>query len=305
MQGLPPIGLVGLGNMGGAIAERLLACGAVLHIHDPSPTASAVAAEAGAIAHASPRAVADHATIVAGCVPTVSVARSIAIGDEGLIAGRSITTYLEFSTVGPDAAEEMADLFGAGGIGYVDAAVSGGRGPALRGELSVMLAGAPASRAVVLPVIEAIAANIFVIGDVAGQAQTMKLINNILCAANIATSFEALTMGTRFGLDPATMIEVIQASSGRSTGLNEPRASAILSRRFDSGPRIGVLQKDIGLALDLARARGFPLHATPALLGVAELWNRAAATGMGGADIAELITLVEEAAGQGVRAKAL
>lgn len=296
MSSASEAGLIGLGNMGGAIAERWLACGVALHVHDPDPSVCAHAEALGAVVHPSPRSVADAVPIVAACLPTVAIARSIIEGADGLGGGDRLTHYIEFSTVGPAAAQDMTVLLATHDVRYVDAAVSGGRAPALQGALSIMLAGPPADRETVMPLIALLAGRIFTIGDRPGQAQAMKLVNNILCAANIATSFEALAVGSRLGLDPAIMIDVIQNSSGRSTGLNEPRASAILSRRYDSGPRIGVLHKDVGLALDLAALAGFPATTLPALHGVAQLWNEAADAGMNGSDIAELIRLVEEKA---------
>lgn len=290
-------GFIGLGNMGGAIAERLLRQGVELHIFDVNAAAVGRAAAIGAIVHESPCAVADAAETMFGCLPTVAVARDVLFGKDGVIEGKAVRRYLEMSTVGPKAAAAHATATAEYGITLIDAAVSGGAAAALDGTLAIILAGDPAELAAADPLLAAISAKRFMIGDRAGQAQAMKLVNNLLAAANMATSFEALTLGVGMGLDPAAMVEVINAGSGRNTGLVERRVTAILSRRFDSGPKIALLAKDIELAFEHATEIGFPLEAAPALSGMAELWRRAVAGGMAGDDVSALIRVVEDQAG--------
>ncbi|MDB5687667.1 MAG: hypothetical protein JWR77_2256 [Rhizorhabdus sp.] len=296
-------GFVGLGNMGGAIAERLLAQGVELHVHDPSLAASDRAAALGATLHGSPRAVADAAETVFGCLPTVAVARHVLLGADGIIEGTMVRRYLEMSTIGPAAAAQHAAAIAERGLAFVDAAVSGGAAAAISGTLAIILAGDADALAAAAPLLGLISDRRFPIGERAGQAQAMKLVNNLLAAANMATSFEALTLGVGMGLDPAAMVEVINAGSGRNTGLVDRRVAAILSRRFDSGPKIALLAKDIELAFDHATAVGFPLAAAPALGGMAELWRRAVAAGMAGDDVSALIRVVEDQAGLCVRGK--
>src|SRR3546814_2897009 len=132
----------------------------------------------------------------------------------------------------------------------------------------------------------------------------MKLINNIVAAANRASAFEALVLGRKLGLDGAEMINVLNAGSARSMALVERRASAILSGQFDSGPRIGLLHKDVQLALDAATEVGLSLKAIPTLDGAAQLWAEAERLGMAGQDVSALIRVVEERAGVTVRSDA-
>lgn len=294
-------GFVGLGNMGGAIAERLLRQGVALDIYDPDPVACGRAQVLGATLHGSPRAVADVAETVFCCLPTVAIAHEVALGTDGVAGGSVVMRYVEMSTVGPMAAAAQAEALADHGVAFVDAAVSGGAAAALAGNLAIILAGAAEEIAEMEPLLAAISDRRFVVGERAGQAQAMKLVNNLLAAANMATSFEALTIGVGMGLDPAVMVEVINAGSGRNTGLVERRVAAILSGRFDSGPKIGLLAKDIALAFDHAREVGFPLDAAPALTGMAELWQRAVSAGMTNDDVSALIRLVEDRSGFHVR----
>jgi 3-hydroxyisobutyrate dehydrogenase len=292
------IGLLGLGNMGLALARRLLGQGATLHVYDPNRQALDRAQALGAIAHGSCRAVGDTAQILIACVPTVDISADVATQ---AAAGTAVRYYVEMSTIGPDAATALERLLGTKSIGFIDAAVSGGAEAAIAGTLAIMVAGRPESVSAVRTVLDRISGQVFVIGERAGQAQAMKLVNNLLAAANMANAFEALVLGVKLGLDPATMVTVINAGSGRSMALVERRSRAILSGRFDSGPKIALLHKDIGLALEAAQASGFPLAHAPSLMGAATLWQRAVAQGMAADDVSALIRVVENAAGAVVR----
>jgi 3-hydroxyisobutyrate dehydrogenase len=293
------VGLLGLGNMGFALAQRLLSQGARLHVYDPDQPTMLRAQSLGAIAHSSCRAVADEAGVVLACVPTVEISAAVAAQ---AATGAAIRHYIEMSTIGPDAARSLQEICDANAIGFIDAAVSGGAASANAGTLAIMVSGRAACLVAVRTVLERISSRIFVIGEQAGQAQSMKLINNLLAAANMANAFEALVLGVKLGLDATTMVQVINAGSGRSMALADRRVNAIMSRRFDSGPKIALLHKDIGLAFDVARAHGFPLAATPSLTGAASLWERAAARGMAEEDVTALIRVVEDASGVVVEA---
>jgi len=289
------VGLIGLGNMGGAIAERLLAKGVELYVCDLDREARERASAQGAVICDLPSDVADHAPTVIGCLPTVTAAESILSGPDGVLRGQAISCYVEMSTIGPISAAQHAAR-AEGRCSFIDAAISGGSAAAAAGELVIMLAGAPDALAGIAPLVDILSSRHFVVGDKPGQAQAMKLVNNLLAAANMANSFEALTLGVAMGLRPERIVEVVNVSSGQNTGLVDRRVKAILSRRFDSGPKIDLLVKDIDLAFKQAAAIEFPVSALPSLAGMAQLWNRAAANGMGTEDVSALIRVVEQAA---------
>lgn len=289
------IGLIGLGNMGGAIAQRLLGQSVDLYVCDLDREACERARQQGAVVCELPCDVADSAATVIGCLPTVTAAEKVLAGADGALRGQAIRWYVEMSTIGPASAAAHAARV-EGRCSFIDAAVSGGSGAAAAGELVIMLAGAPDALAEIAPVVDILSSRHFVVGDKPGQAQAMKLVNNLLAAANMANSFEALTLGVAMGLQPERIVEIVNVSSGRNTGLVDRRVNAILSRRFDSGPKIDLLVKDIDLAFRQAAAIDFPVDALPSLSGMAELWNRAAANGMGMDDVSALIRVVEMAA---------
>jgi len=293
------VGLLGLGNMGAALGERLLDTGIEVLAYDLNAEAAARLAGHGAVIAVSARQVADQAAVVIASLPSVAASHAVAAEVAG---GSSVRHYVETSTIGPDAAREIGGMMQRNGICFIDAAVSGGAPVARKGELAMMLAGDDASLAAVRPLLSRLSASMFEIGTEPGQAQLMKLVNNIVTAANMASAFEALILGTRLGLNPAMVVDVLNAGSARSMALVERRANAILSGRFDSGPKIALLQKDVQLALDAASAAGFPLEAIPTLHGAAELWADADKAGMAGQDVSALIRIVEDKAGVVARA---
>lgn len=304
MAGLAKVGFIGLGNMGGAIAERLLRSGAVsLHVFDRDAAVRERLASLGAVAHTSSRAVADAATLVFACLPSVQACRATWFEEGGVVGGQAVRCCVEMSTIGPAAMREIASRLETGGLAVLDAPVSGGAAGALKGTLAIMVSGTAAAREAAAPVLAALSPKVFTISDRAGDAQTMKLVNNLLAAANMATSFEALVMGVKLGLKPETIVEVVNAGSGRNTGMDDRKTGAILSRRFEGLGKIALLEKDIGLAFEVAREAGFPLDAAPAFAGMARLWERAVEQGMAGEDVSALVKVVERQASVEVRGR--
>jgi 3-hydroxyisobutyrate dehydrogenase-like beta-hydroxyacid dehydrogenase len=306
MGDITSVGFIGLGNMGGAIAERLARSGAVeLHVFDRNLAAAERLAPLGAIVQQNARAIAEAAQCVITCLPTVEAAQAALFGQDGVMdadtGARKVRYCIEMSTIGPEAMRAIALRASEHGIGLLDAPVSGGAAGALKGTLAIMISGAPDVREAVAPVLAAISPNVFNISDAPGDAQIMKLVNNLLAAANMATSFEALVLGVKLGLAPEKIVEVVNASSGRNTGMDDRKTGAILSRRFEGLGKIALLEKDIGLAFRVADEAGFPLDAMPAFGGMAQLWQRAVAQGMSAEDVSALVKVVEQAAGIEVR----
>ena len=303
---LEKVGFIGLGNMGGAIAERLARSGAVaLQVIDRKPAAAQGLVALGAVAHVCARAVADVASIVFTCLPTLEASEAAMFGAEGLLGGSMMRCCVEMSTIGPAGMAAIARRFALAGIDVLDAPVSGGAAGALKGTLAIMIAAPAAVRERVAPVLAAISPKVFTISDLPGDAQNMKLVNNLLAAANMASSFEALALGVKLGLAPEKIVEVVNAGSGRNTGMDDRKTGAILARRFEGLGKISLLEKDIRLAFEVAVAAGFPVEAMPSFGGMARLWQRAVEQGMSGEDVSALVKVVErdvdvEVRGQGV-----
>jgi 3-hydroxyisobutyrate dehydrogenase-like beta-hydroxyacid dehydrogenase len=292
------IGFVGLGRMGAAIAERFLASGFPLTVHDLDPKNIAPFAAAGASVVASPREVADVAEFVFSCLPTTKASLEVALGTDGIVHGAATQVYVDTSTIGMKVAREIADGLPPS-IGFVDAPVSGGPPGARNGTLSTMASGARNHFDRVAPYLSVMARNVFYIGEMPGQAQIAKLINNHLSSAGRLATFEGLVLALKAGLDLRALVDVINVSSGRNYTTTDKVPAAILSGTFKFGARLANSIKDETLLLEEAEALGVPLWVAPRLL---ETLKKAAADGYLDQDSMLLIQYMGEQAGIDVRA---
>jgi 3-hydroxyisobutyrate dehydrogenase-like beta-hydroxyacid dehydrogenase len=253
------LGFIGIGDMGGPMAGRLLDAGFSLVVHDVRDAATAPLAARGAEIAASPKAVADAVDTVIVSLPTPDVVRHVALGADGIIHGAKVQNYIDLSTTGAVIATEVANALNARDIACLDSPVSGGVRGAEAGTLALMVSGPRALYDAMVPAFEAIGKNLFYLGDAPGLGQTMKLTNNYLSAtANIATA-EALVMGVKAGLDPAVMVDVFNASSGRNDSTMNKVPKSILNRRFDKSMKQRLLYKDVKLCMSEAEAMDVPM----------------------------------------------
>ena len=299
MDDVTRIGFLGLGQMGAPMAERLFGPDLRLHVFDPRPEAVAPFAERGAVACGSPREMADAAGVVLACLPSGEVSEAVALGPEGVVHGHAIRLYAEMSTIGRPAVERIAAGLAARGIATVDTPITGGPPGARAGTLALMVAGAADAVATLRPFLERIGKRLFVLGERPGQGQVMKLVNNLLIAANMVSALEALAMGAKAGLDPDAMVDVLNAGTGRSFVTTDMMPS-VLSRRFGFGAAISVVDKDVHLGLEEARALGVPMWGVEQ---AARVWRFAATQGMAQDDISELARLMEGWAGAEIRGR--
>ena len=288
-----PIGFVGLGQMGGPMSRRLLAAGYELVVHDLRAEAVEDLVAAGAEAAKSPAEVAGRAELVLVSLPTPEVVRAVALGPDGLIHGGALRTYVDLSTTGQAVAVEVAAALAERGVTTLDAPVSGGVRGAINGTLAVMVAGAAAELERVRPLLE-VFGRVFHVGERPGLGQLMKLANNFLSATAIVATAEAVVLGVKGGLDPATMLAVINASTGRNTASEDKFPRQILSGNYAAGFTAGLLTKDLGLCAAAAEALGVPM---PVAALVHAQWQRAVAELGAEADITRIVALVERAAG--------
>jgi len=288
------IGFVGLGAMGAPISEAIAAGGHALVVHDRDARALEAAVAAGAVAAPSARAVADAAEVVFVSLPTPDVVREVACGDGGLAGGGAMRTYVDISTTGAVVAAEVAAKLASQGIDVLDAPVSGGVAGARARTLAVIAAGEPHVFERMRPLLELFGGNVFHVGDAPGQGQTAKLLNNLLSATATAITSEAVTMGLAAGLDPATLLGVFNAGTGRNMATAHKFPAHVLTRRFDSGFRLELMAKDLELCMAEARGRQVPM-----LLGglVQQIWTLARTQSASDADHTEIVRLFERWAG--------
>lgn len=291
-------GFIGLGAMGSRLARRIVNGGPPLVVHDlnAEPVASLVAL--GATEAKSPRAMADAASTVFLCMPSLEDAEQVMFGDNGLVHGKVIATIVDFSTTGSVFANKVAATLKARGIEYFVAPISGGLSGAENGTLAVICSGAPKVLERLRPAFAMLGKNIFYCGAAPGLAQTMKLVNNILSSTAFAVTCEALVFGTKAGLDPDMMNAVFNASTGRNNSTLGKVPKGILPRTFDHGSKTAITAKDVELCIEEADALGVEMTVAKAARG---LWRHAISQGAAQDDNTTLIKFLEEPAGVIVR----
>jgi 3-hydroxyisobutyrate dehydrogenase-like beta-hydroxyacid dehydrogenase len=287
------IGFIGLGNMGAPMARRLIAAGHKLVVYDTRNDAVAPLLALGAQVASSPADVSDRVETVMASLPSLQVSKKVALEEGGVIHGKRIKRFVDLSTTGSRVAAEICAVLAKKNIVQIDSPVSGGVGGAAKGTLAVMVSGPQADIDVVKDALS-VFGTVFVIGHKPGMAQTMKLANNFLSATAMAATSEAVAMGVKAGLDPAVMIDVINAGSGRTTASTGKFPNAILPRTFDAGFATALMLKDVRLCLEEAKALGVPSDVMSA---VARLWELTAAEIGPDKDFTTIIQPVERRAG--------
>jgi 3-hydroxyisobutyrate dehydrogenase len=257
-MGNETFGFVGVGRMGGLMTARLLETGQRVLVYDTSRDAVAEMEKRGAQGAESALAVANAAETVFLSLPNPEIVQRATLGPGGPIEGGRVRRVVDFSTIGPRMAGLVADALAACNIAYVDAPVSGGLKGAREGTLAVMVSCPKAVYAEVETILKTFGKS-FLLGERAGQAQTMKLANNLLAAAAIAVTSEAMVMGVKAGLDPKVMLEVINAGTGRNSASQDKFPRSVLPGTFDFGFATGLSYKDVRLCIDEAEALGVPM----------------------------------------------
>ena len=268
----PSLGFAGVGKMGGLMAARLIEAGHPLIVFDTNDGAVEPLVKAGAIRAKTITELADRAEIVLASLPTPDVVHEVALGPGGIAEGRSTKLFVDLSTTGPRVARMVAEGLAARGITAVDCPVSGGLAGARNGTLALMVSCPVAAYERLRDLLAVLGKPIFV-GETPGAAQTMKLANNLLAACAVAISSEAFVFGVKGGLDPKTMCEVFNESSGRNTATLDKFPRSVLPGTFDFGFSTALAYKDVKLCLDEAEALGVPTpvgNAVRHILGVTQ-----------------------------------
>lgn len=284
------VGFLGLGRMGAPMARNLVGQVETLVVHDLHPPSVGALAAEGAQAAGSAAALGERCDVVFLSLPTPGIVRE-AVAE--IIAGGSPRVICDLSTSGPKLAQELHDTLGPRGVASFDAPVSGGIRGAEQGTLAIMVGGPEALYPEIEPLLRHIGKP-FYMGDTPGAGQVAKLANNLLSLAAIATTAEAMTLAIKAGLDPARMIEVLNAGTGANSATRDKWPRAVLPRTFDFGFSAQLSLKDTRLALDEAAAMGVPLPTGERL---AALLDRTLATYGDDADFTAMAKVVEADAG--------
>ncbi|GAA4884748.1 NAD(P)-dependent oxidoreductase [Actinomycetospora straminea] len=262
------VGFVGLGHMGTPMASRLVDAGATVRAYDASPDARAAFAAAvpGATVVDTAADTATGAEAVLLCLPDSDVVEAVVAE---LDAARVI---VDMSSSEPLRTRALAEQLADTGRVLVDAPVSGGVSGARAGTLAVMVGGPDDVVADLEPLLAAMGRPRHV-GPV-GAGHALKALNNLMSAAHLVASSEAVLVGEEFGLDPAVMLEVVNGSSGRSGSTENKWPNHILPGTYGAGFGLGLMVKDIHIALDLAASTSVPTRHAAATVA---LWDEALA----------------------------
>jgi 2-hydroxy-3-oxopropionate reductase len=253
----------------------------------------------GAVAAASPRAVAARSDIVITVVPDSPDVEAVVLGPDGALSGaRPGMLIMDCSTVDPAASQRIGAAVREAGGRFVDAGMGRSSKEADEGRLIFMVGATPEDFAAVKPLLEACGTDIFHCGG-PGAGITVKVINNLLAASILAADMEALVLGAKAGVDPEKIVQVLSGGLARC-GVLENRGQRVVKRDFAPGFRIRLHYKDLNIIREAGRAFGVPL---PASALAHELFGAAMAAGRGELDHSGVVTILEDLARTEVKKK--
>ncbi len=282
------LGFIGLGIMGAPMAGHLLAAGHTVYLNTRSAIPPALL-DAGGRSCASAKEVAEKADIIFMMLPDTPDVEAVLFGDNGVAAGLSKgKTVVDMSSISPVDTKAFAKKINALGCQYMDAPVSGGEVGAKAASLTIMVGAEEATFNTLLPLLQLMGKNITLVGS-NGDGQTCKVANQIIVALNIAAVGEALLFASKAGADPAKVRQALMGGFAASRIL-EVHGERMVKRTFNPGFRIGLHQKDLGLALNGAKALGLAL---PQTAGAAQLMQVCAANGLQNLDHSALVRALE------------
>src|SRR3989339_594847 len=253
------VGLIGLGAMGSGMAGSLPRHGCKVHVFDVRAEVAQAFVAQGGVACGSPAELAAHCKVIVSVVVNAAQTEAVLFGDQGCAAAMPPgSVFVMCSTVDPNWSIALEARLAKLGILYVDAPISGGAAKAASGQMTMMTAATPEAYAAVGPLLDAMASNVYRLGDKAGAGSKVKIINQLLAGVHIAAAAEAMALGLREGVDAAALYDVITHSAGNSW-MFENRMAHVLAGDYTPLSAVDIFVKDLGLVLDVARATKFPL----------------------------------------------
>jgi 3-hydroxyisobutyrate dehydrogenase len=253
------VGVIGLGAMGSGMARSLRRDGHAVRVFDVRAEAAQAFAADGGVACATLIELARQCQVIVSVVVNAAQTEAVLFGEGGCASAMAPgSVFVMCSTVDPNWSIALEARLTTLGILYLDAPISGGAAKAASGEMTMMTAGVPAAYAAVGPLLDAMAAKVYRLGDCAGAGSKVKIINQLLAGVHIAAAAEAMALGLREGVDAAALYEVITHSAGNSW-MFENRMAHVLAADYTPLSAVDIFVKDLGLVLDVARATKFPL----------------------------------------------
>ena len=287
-------GFIGTGSMGAPLAANILDQEKSLVAYDINLEATVKLAEKQARIVNSPVAVADESDLVFACMPSIESFRTVVAGDEGVIHGKLMKTFVNLGTMGTEAVAEMEETLAANGIPMLDSPITGGVQRAWDADITVITSGPQAVYDQVEPFLKAFARDIHYVGDKVGQAQIAKVCNNIMSFTNMVIGLEALTLASKGGVDPQKVLDVINSGSGQNSATLTKIPNFVMKGNFNMQAPLHIIAKDAMLWRMESERLEVPQGVASATY---QTIQQALAMGLRGGDLSEIVKVIERAAG--------
>lgn len=285
------VGFIGLGIMGKPMAENLIEAGYDLVAYNR--TREKAEELEGATVAGSPKEVAARSDVVITMLPDSPQVEEVLVGEDGVLEGvKDGALIVDMSTISPVVTEELAARAEEKGASMLDAPVSGGDVGAIEGTLSIMVGGSEEDFGRALPLFEVMGGTVTHVGP-SGTGQVVKAANQIVVALTIEAVSEALVLGSKGGVAPEKILDVLGGGLAGNKVM-EVKREKLLSHSFDPGFKVELHHKDLGIALAAGREYGVTLPVTAV---VDQMLQDLIARGRGDRDHSALLTLVEESSG--------
>jgi 2-hydroxy-3-oxopropionate reductase len=284
------VGFIGLGIMGKPMARNLLEAGVELTVYNRSPEKARGLGEAGATVATSPKEVAQTSDVIITMLPDSPQVKEVVAGENGVLEGIGEGSLIvDMSTISPVVTEELAEAVKKKGASMLDAPVSGGDVGAIEGTLSIMVGGEDSDFERARPLFEAMGKTVTHVGPV-GAGQVTKAANQVVVALTIEAVAEALVLGSRGGVSPEKILDVLSGGLAGNKVI-EVKREKFLSHTFDPGFRSELHHKDLGIALAAGREYGVVLPVTAI---VDQMLLSMKKKGWGGEDHSALLRVIED-----------
>jgi len=291
------IGFIGLGIMGQPMALNLLKAGHKLTVYNRSTGKTEPLKAAGAQVASTPGAAAKNAEFVIIIVTDSAAVEEVVLGKDGVLAAIAAgATVMDSSTISPVVSRKLACHVAGKGASWLDAAVTGSKHGAEKGELTFMVGGDRQVFERAMPIFQVLGKKFIYCGQ-NGLGLSAKLAQNTIQATTLEVFCEGLVLAAKAGVAPATMLEILQSSLARAA-LTDFKAPFIFKGDFTPYFPLKLMHKDLELATEAGFAHGVPM---PTLAAVKEVYGACKAQGKGELDYAAVVTFLEELAGVKVR----
>ena len=287
------VGFIGLGIMGKPMAKNLMEAGYDLVVHNRSPEKAEELAGEGATAAGTPREVAEGCDVVITMLPDSPQVEEVLSGEGGVFEGvREGALIVDMSTISPVVTESLSARAKEKGASLLDAPVSGGDVGAIEGTLSIMVGGSEEDFERAKPLFEVMGKTVTHVGPT-GAGQVTKAANQIVVALTIEAVSEALVLGSKGGVSPEKILDVLGGGLAGNKVM-EVKREKFLSHNFDPGFRSELHHKDLGIALAAGREYGVALPVTAVVDQMLLTMRR---KGWGGEDHSALLRIIEDQSG--------